>query len=232
MTRKLMAAALVAGVRVIVATTGFAQEASARPAVAVADVTVAPGGWTLPPPQLSATIIELLVSDLVSSQRFHVYDGQWLVPEAEIGHANLQRLRAAAAEKNVDYIVVGAVTAFSSEQKGRRFGGLFPKPFVAGGFSRDRSQLHVGMTLRIVDVKTGEIVSSVSGDGIGLRRSTGFGGLGVVHGLPVGALVSAARASHARDAMLDEALRSAVHSAAQALGAAATRLVPAGEGRN
>jgi curli biogenesis system outer membrane secretion channel CsgG len=221
--RKLVGALAVALVRVTVATGATAQEASARPALAIADVAVAPGGWTLPPPQLSGAIIDLLMNELVSSQKFRVYDGQWLVPEAEIGRPNLDRLRAAAAGR-IDYVVVGSVTAFASEQKGRRIGGLFPKPFIAGGLSRNRAQLHVGLTLRIVDVRTGEVLSTAIGDGIGLRKSTGIGGLGVVHGLPVGALVSAARASHARDAMLDEAVKQAVRTAASALAASAVRL--------
>jgi curli biogenesis system outer membrane secretion channel CsgG len=215
MTRRRLAGALVVGlIRVTVATGAMAQDAVARPTLAVADVAVVPGGWTLPPPQLSGAIVDLLVNELVSSQKFQVYDGQWLVPEAEIGRSNLERLRAAAAERRVDYVVVGSVTAFSTEQKKRRFGGIFPKPFVAGGFARNQSMLRIGLTLRIVDVRTGEIVSSVSGDGVGLRKSSGVGGLGVVHGLPVGALVSAARSSHARDAMLDEAVRMAVRHAA------------------
>ena len=215
--RKLIGLVMVGMVRVIVATAATAQEAAARPAIAIADVAVNQGGWTLPPPQISSTIVDLMMNELVTSQRFRVYDGQWLVPESEIGHANLERLRAAAAERHVDYVVVGSLTAFSSEQKGRKLGGLFPKPFIAGGLSRKQSQLHVGLTLRIVDVRTGEIYSSVSGDGIGIRKSSGLGALGVVHGLPIGALVSAAQASHARDAMLDEAVRQAVHQAALAL---------------
>ena len=222
--RKLVGALAVALIGVTVATGATAQEASARPALAIADVAIAPGGWTPPPPQLSGAIIELLMNELVSSQKFRVYDGQWLVPEAEIGRPNLDRLRAAAAGRRIDYVVVGSVTAFSSEQKGRRIGGLFPKPFIAGGLSRNRAQLHVGLTLRIVDVRTGEVLSTAIGDGIGLRESTGIGGLGVVHGLPVGALVSAARASHARDAMLDEAVKQAVRTAASALAASAVRL--------
>lgn len=215
--RKLIGLLIVGTLRVTFAAAAIAQDAEARPSVAIADVAVTPGGWVLPPPQISSTIIELMTNELVTSQRFHVYDGQWLVPEAEIGRANLARLRAAAAERHVDYVVVGSLTAFSSEQKGRKLGGFFPRPFFAGGFSRNQAQLHVGLTLRIVDVRTGEIFSSVRGDGIGVRRSTGVGGLGVVHGLPVGALVSAARASHARDAMLDEALKQAVHNASLAL---------------
>jgi curli biogenesis system outer membrane secretion channel CsgG len=213
--RQLIGAALVGMIRVIVATGALAQDAVARPSMAIADVAVTPGGWTLPPPQLSGTIVELMMNELVSSQRFHLYDGQWLVPESQAGgQADLQRLRAAAAEQRIDYIVLGRVTAFTNEQQKKGFGGAIPVPFLLGGFSRDRSQLRVSMAFRVVDVRTGEVVASVAGDGVGRRRSTRAGGFGVVHGLPVGAIVGAARAHGARDAMLDEAVRMAVHNAA------------------
>jgi curli biogenesis system outer membrane secretion channel CsgG len=205
-------------IRLTVATGAVAQPSDARPSVAIADVAVTPGGWMLPPPQLSATIVELMTNELVGSARFHLYDGQWLIPETEAGgQADLVRLRAAAAERHVDYVVLGRLTAFSSEHQKKGFGGVVPLPLL-GGFSRERSQLRVALAFRIVDVRTGEIVASVSGDGVGQRRSTAGGGFGVVHGLPIGALVSVAQAHSARDAMLDEAVRQAVHAAALELG--------------
>ncbi len=219
--RKLIGAVLVGVIRVTVATGAMAQDAAARPAIAIADVAVTPGGWTLPPPKLSGAIIEMMMSELVSSQRFRVYDGQWLVPEAEIGRPNIEQLRAAAAERNVDYVVLGSLTAFSQENKKRRFGGLLPKPIILGGFSREQALLHVAMTFRIVDVKTGEIVATATGDGVGTRRATSVGGGGLIHGLPFGGLGGAARMSLARDAMLDEAIKAAVHDAALRLATAA-----------
>jgi len=220
MTRsKLIGAVAVGLIRVTIATGAVAQPADARPSVAIADVAITPGGWTLPPPQLSATIVELMMNELVSSQRFHLYDGQWLVPETEAGgHADLTQLRAAAAERRVDYIVLGRLTGFSSEQHKKGFGGVLPLPFLAGGFSRQQSMLHLSLAFRVVDVRTGEIVASAEGDGLGRRRSAGAGGFAVIHGVPVGALVGAARAHAARDAMLDEAVKMAVHNAAVELG--------------
>ena len=98
--RRLIGVALVGIVRVVVASAALAQDAAARPNIAIADVLVSPGGWTLPPPQMGATIIDLLVGELVGSQQFHVYDGQWLVPQREAGgHVNVEHLRAAAAER-------------------------------------------------------------------------------------------------------------------------------------
>jgi curli biogenesis system outer membrane secretion channel CsgG len=212
--RKLIGLVVVGLVRVTLATAALAQEAQARPSLAIADVAITPGGWTLPPPQLSATIVELMMNELVSSERFHLYDGQWLVPEDEAGgHADLRRLREAAAARHMDYVVLGRLTAFSSERSRKGFGGVVPLPFI-GGFSRDRTQLKVSLAFRIVDVRTGEIVASAAGDGVGQRHTTAGGGFGVIHGLPIGALAGAAQAHSARDAMLDEAVRQAVHAAA------------------
>jgi len=217
MNRRLIGAVLVGLIRVTVATAAVAQDAQARPSLAIADVSVAPGSWTLPPPQLSSAIIDLMTNELVASQRFRVYDGQWLVPEQEAGHADLERLRAAASERGVDYLVLGSLTGFSSENKKRRVGGIFPKPFLLGGYSRDQAQLKVSLSFRIVDVRTGEVVTTSLGEGVGVRKNRSLGGGGIVHGLPVGALVGAARAAFSRDAMLDDALKQAIHNAALAL---------------
>ena len=196
-----------------------------KPTLAIADVALTAGGTTLPPPQLGASIVAQLLDELVSSDSFHVYDGQWLVPEDESGgRVNLERLRASAASSHVDYVVLGTLTTFSTEQRAKRGGGIFPKPFLAGGFSREQILTAVGLTFRIVDVRTGEIVTSASARGRGSRRSTGLGLLGLVRGLPL-AGGGSSRMSGSRDAMLDDAVREAVHGAAQALAASAVRLV-------
>jgi curli biogenesis system outer membrane secretion channel CsgG len=225
--RKLIGALLVGLIRVTVVTGAMAQDSQARPAVAIADVAITPGSWTLPPPQLSATIIEMMMGELVASQRFHVYDGQWLVPESEAGGPlNLERLRVAATERRVDFVVIGSLTAFSTENKKKKFGGLVPTPFLLGGVSRQQAQLRVELAFRMVDVRTGEIVASVFGQGMGIRRATGVAVGGIVGRalpLPVGAFAVATLPA-ARDAMLDEAVKQAVHNAALEL----VRRSPAG----
>jgi curli biogenesis system outer membrane secretion channel CsgG len=178
---------------------------------------VLPGGWTLPPPQLGSTITTLLVDQLVNVSRFHILDGQWLVPEGETGgRFQLDRLRAAAAERQVDYLVLGTLTGFATESHARRGFGLWPRPFVAGGLSRQETRTSVDLSLRIVDVRTGEIVRSTTAHGIGKRRTRSLGLLAVVTGLPVGG-GGGSRPSNSRDAMLDEAIQDAVKSAAHAL---------------
>src|SRR5690348_17154819 len=151
-----------------------AQEArDPRPSIAIADVAVNPGGYMLAPPQLGPVIVDLLVNELTSSRQFHVYDRQWLVPQTDRnGRMNLDRLRGAAEERHVDYLVLGTVTSFSMQRGGHGGGALLPKPFpVAGGLSRRRADLAIDLALRIVDVRTGEIVSSANGSGTSTRKS-------------------------------------------------------------
>jgi curli biogenesis system outer membrane secretion channel CsgG len=227
MKRRLLVLTLVSlGRLAVLAPIVGAQEATARPTVAIADVEVAPGGWTLAPPQLGAAIAQLLLDELVTSARFRVVDGQWLVPEAEAnrGRVALDRLRANAAASQVDYLVLGTVTAFSTEQHARRGGGLLPRPFIAGGLARQETLTTVGVTFRIVDVRTGEVVTTTTAEGRGKRKVTALGLLSVVHGLPIGGGGSSHFSPSSRDAMLDEAVRDAVRGAAAALVSSSLRL--------
>jgi curli biogenesis system outer membrane secretion channel CsgG len=231
MKRRLLVLTLVSlGRLAVLAPIVGAQEATARPTVAIADVEVTPGGWTLPPPQLGEVITQLLLDELVTSAQFHVLDGQWLVPESQLHtRVAIDRFRAGAAANHVDYLVFGTVTAFSTEQHARRGGGLFPRPFIAGGLSRQETLTTVGVTFRIVDVRTGEIVTTTTAQGRGKRKATALGLLGAIKGLPLAA-GGGHRPSMSRDAMLDEAVRDAVHGAAQAL-TRSTPLMVAGGNR-
>lgn len=226
MKRRLLVLTLVSlGRLAVLAPIVGAQEATARPTVAIADVEVAPGGWMLPPPQLGQVITQLLLDELVSSAQFHVVDGQWLVPESLL-HTRLalDRFRDGAAANHVDYLVFGTVTAFSTEQHARRGGGFLPRPFIAGGLSRQQTLTTVGVTFRVVDVRTGEIVTTTTAQGRGTRKATALGLLGAIKGLPLAA-AGGSRPSMSRDAMLDEAVRDAVHGAAQALSRSATLMI-------
>ena len=215
--RNFFSLASVLVIRLVAVGVVAAQEIAVRPSIAVADVAITPGGTTLPPAHIGGTIVELLMGELVNSQRFQVYDGQWLLPTDETGRPNLARLRAAAAEHKVDYLVLGSVTAFDTDQKKKRFGGLLPTPFLLAAVTRDHSIVRIGMAFRMVDVRSGEIVATSSGDGVSTRRGLRIGAGGFVKGLPVGALGSTARASLPRDSMLSEALIRAVHWAAKGL---------------
>jgi curli biogenesis system outer membrane secretion channel CsgG len=209
------------------AQSGWAQEPP-KPTIAIADVDVRPGGWTLPPPQMGAAIVDMLLSELVGSQQFHVYDGQWLVPQDETGgRVNIPRLRQAAADRHVDYLVLGTVTEFTMVQTRNRAGGVIPLHTAGGigGVGINRSQLAVALNFRVVDVRTGEIVTTGGGQGTAARKSGSVALLGLLRALPLPlAAAGAHTVMNARDSMLDEALKRAVHDAAAGIAASSQRL--------
>ena len=199
------------------------QGAEDRPTIAIVSFEAAQGGWTLPPPQLGETIAQLLLDRLVTAGVFRVMDGEWLqygVPEA--GSRRLEVLRTNAQGAGVDYLVFGAITGFSNERRNRTVGGAGFKLPLVGGLRREKNELAVAILTRVVDVRTGEVLVTTSGEGSGVRRRVGVAALGLV-GAPVDALVSGG-SSRARDAQLDEAVQAAVQSAADALVGVAPRL--------
>jgi curli biogenesis system outer membrane secretion channel CsgG len=80
----------------------------------------------LPPPQIGATIAQLMLHRLVEANRFRVFDGQWLRRSAATSREAEDALLAAARDAGIDYLVRGSITQFSMEQpRGRQ---LIPHP--------------------------------------------------------------------------------------------------------
>jgi curli biogenesis system outer membrane secretion channel CsgG len=195
------------------------------PRLAIADFEVAPSGSTLPPPQLGTTMAQLMLHRLVDATQFHVYDPQFLrtASSASRSREAEQALRADAREAGVDYLVLGSVTQFSMEQKQRGFGGgglIHGLPIGALG-GRQTSSLCLSIVVRVVDVRTGEVVTTATGIGDGRRSRVTAGALAAV--LPVVGGFSRG-SSNARDAQLAEATRQAIEAAATGLVSAAPRL--------
>ncbi len=198
--------------------------ADARPSIAIVDFDAAPTGRMLPPPQLGAVAAQLLVDRLVESGQFHVFDGHWLrEPGRRMARgADLEQLRANAAAAGVNYVAVGTITRFSQERRSRGFGAgaLLRLPFL-GALHRDVDELVLAVDVRVVDVRTGEIVTTANGVGSARRSSIGAGGLGLVAAAG-GAYTR--RASGFQDAQLDESVRESVSAVSRAIVAGATRL--------
>jgi curli biogenesis system outer membrane secretion channel CsgG len=195
------------------------------PRVAIADFEVTPSGSMLPPPQLGVTLAQLMLHRLVAATQFHVYDPQFL---RAAGSASRSRqaeaaLRADAREAGVDYLVLGSVTQFSMEQKQRGFGGggLIHGLPIGGLGGRQTSSLCVSIMVRVVDVRTGEVVTTATGIGDGKRSRVTAGALAAA--LPIVGGFSRG-SSNARDAQLAEAMRQAVDLASTGLLSAASRL--------
>jgi curli biogenesis system outer membrane secretion channel CsgG len=196
------------------------------PRVAIADFEVTPSGSTLPPPHLGVTLAQLMLHRLVDATQFHVYDPQFLRTAASASRSRQAEaaLRADAREAGVDYLVLGSVTQFSMEQKQRGFGGggLIHHLPIGGLGGRQTSSLCLSIVVRVVDVRTGEVVTTATGIGDGKRSRVTAGGLVAV--LPgLGGFSSGS--SNARDAQLAEATRQAVDAASAGLVNAAPRLI-------
>jgi len=209
----------------MVLVTSAAAQPRVLPRVAIADFEVTPTGSTLPPPQLGVTLAQLMLHRLVDATQFHVYDPQFL---RAAGSASRSRqaeatLRADAREAGVDYLVLGAVTQFSMEQKQRGFGGggLIHGLPIGGLGGRQTNSLCVSIMVRVVDVRTGEVVTTATGIGDGKRSRITAGALAAA--LPIVGAFSRG-SSNARDAQLAEATRQAVDAAAVGLVSAAPRL--------
>ena len=198
------------------------------PRIAIADFEVIPSGSTLPPPHLGVTLAQLMLHRLVDATQFHVYDPQFLRASASASRSRQaeEALRADARSAGVDYLVLGSVTQFSIEQRQRGFGGggLIHHLPIGGLGGRQTSTLRLSILLRVVDVRTGEVVTTATGIGDGKRSRLTAGGLvSVLPGL--GGFSSGS--SNARDAQLAEATRQAADAASAGLISAAPRLVAA-----
>jgi curli biogenesis system outer membrane secretion channel CsgG len=209
----------------MVLTKAAAAQPHELPRIAIADFEVTPSGSTLPPLHLGTTMAQLMLHRLVDATQFHVYDPQFLPAAASASRSRQaeEALRAGARELGIDYLVLGSVTQFSLEQKQRAFGGgglIHRLPIGAIG-GRQTSSLCVSILVRVVDVRTGEVVTTATGIGDGRRSRVTAGALASM--LPgVGGFSSGS--SNARDAQLAEATRQAIDAAAMGLVSAASRL--------
>ena len=192
----------------------------ARPIVTVLDFETSRTGW-VPPPQLGATLADLLAEKLVSSGEYRVFDRQWLGDPASAGQMPpLSLLRQQALDAGVDYLVAGSVMRFSNETKQRTLGGVGVVPFGVGSRKQETDAV-VGLTIRVIDARTGELVTSATSQGRATRKKRTLGLLSLLVGRAgVGGLSTSAVGS--REAMLDEALQQAVEDA----GASLTRAAP------
>lgn len=204
-----------------------AAQPAGRPTVAIIDFDAAPGGWTLPPPRLGETVAALMLDRLVASGQYHVLDGQWL-QHGDRSPKEVDRLRADAEAAGVDYLILGSITRFSEEKRQRSLGAAgFVLPML-GGLHRQKHELVVALTVRIVDVRTGEVMATATGQGNASRTKLTVGGLGFVRGGAGGVSTGSRSPSEFRDAQLDEAVQRSVATAAEGLVHAAPRLTRVG----
>ena len=127
---------------------------------------------------------------------------------------NLDAVREYAESAGVDYLVLGSITQFSTENRRRTYGGGLVLPLLAG-VRRHRNELIVGITVRLVDVRSGEIATSATSQGVSDRQRLKIGALGLFSRGGGGGFSN--ESTESRDALLSEAVARAVATAAQGI---------------
>ena len=162
-------------------------------------------------------ITDLLITDLVKDGSFSVIERQALDKlMAEQNFSNSNRADPASAAKlgkllGVDEIIVGSITEFGSETQKKNIGGGGGNwgGFGLGGIGHSNSKANVGVTARVVNVDTGEILAVAEGDGQSSRSSTSLlGGGGNWHGFGGGNVDFGA--SNFQETIIGEATKTAV----------------------
>jgi curli biogenesis system outer membrane secretion channel CsgG len=178
------------------------------------------------------------VADLLITQL--VKDGTYTVVEraaldkilAEQNFSNSDRADATTAAKigkllGVNAIIIGSVTQFGRDDQTRTYGGGaiggLTGRFGIGGIQRRKAKAVVGLTARIVNVDTGEILAVADGKGESTRSGESLLGAGGGGGAAAGGAADMSSSNFA-NTLLGEAVHQAVNSLAQQLVSDASRL--------
>jgi curli biogenesis system outer membrane secretion channel CsgG len=131
-------------------------------------------------------ITDLLITGLVKDGTFSIIERQALQKlETEQNFSNSQRADPTSAARlgkllGVDAIIVGSITQFGNETKKTNIGGGGGTwgGYGLGGIGHSKSNANVGITARIVNVDTGEILAVAEGAGTSSRSGTSLLGGG------------------------------------------------------
>jgi curli biogenesis system outer membrane secretion channel CsgG len=136
-------------------------------------------------------IVDLLVTGLVKDGSYSIIERKALDKiMAEQNFSNSNRADPASAARigkllGVDAIIVGSITQFGNETKKTNLGGGGGNwhGIGLGNVGHSNSKANVGITARVVDVDTGEILGVAEGVGQSARSSNSLlGGGGNWHG--------------------------------------------------
>jgi curli biogenesis system outer membrane secretion channel CsgG len=179
-------------------------------------------GW-MPPPRLGETLAELLAAHLATGGDVRVIDPVWLPASSGPTADTTARVFERAQHAGVDYVVLGSVTRLSIERQSSSRAGLLPVPIAGGLVRKQKTETVLGLTARVVDVRTGQIVGSATSQGGGTHQNTSGGGLAVIGKLPLlGG--GGSSATGFQDRLLDEAVQEAIAVVAGEITAVALRL--------
>jgi curli biogenesis system outer membrane secretion channel CsgG len=131
-------------------------------------------------------ISDLLVQKLVQDGKYSVIERNALDKIlAEQNFSNSDRADAATAAKiakvlGVDAIIIGSITQFGRDDQHTNVGGggYGLGKFGLGGVGTSKAKAVVGISARMVNTSTGEILAAVTGTGESTRSSTSLLGAG------------------------------------------------------
>ncbi len=178
-------------------------------------------------------ISDMLVQKLVQDGKYSVIERNALDKVlGEQNFSNSDRADASTAAKigrilGVDAIIIGSITQFGRDDQhtnigGGGFGGYGSKLGI-GGVGSHKSKAVVGITARLVNTTTGEILAAVTGTGESTRSGTSLIGAGAGGGSGGGGALDMGSSNFAQT-ILGEAVKQAVTDTATQLDTAATNL--------
>jgi curli biogenesis system outer membrane secretion channel CsgG len=142
-------------------------------------------------------ISDLLVQQLVTDGKYSMIERNAIdkiLGEQNFG--NSDRVDAATAAKigkvlGVDAVVMGTITQFGRDDQNKTYGGGavggVTSKFGIGGLQKREAKAVVGITARMVDTSTGEILAALTGSGTSTRKGTSLVGAGGGGGNAAGA---------------------------------------------
>ncbi|MCC7175479.1 MAG: curli production assembly protein CsgG [Bryobacterales bacterium] len=164
-------------------------------------------------------IADMIVDRLVTSGTYSVIERKALDKIlTEQNFSNSDRADATSAAKigkvlGVDAIIIGSITQFGRDDQSTSLGGGavggITRRFGIGGVKRTESKAVVGISARMVDVNTAEILAVASGKGESERSGTSLLGAGGGGGTAAGGAVDM-RSSNFAATILGEATGKAV----------------------
>jgi len=188
--------------------------------------------WWVGTQDIGEGISDLIVDELVNDGSFRVIERKRLdailaeqnFSNSERADPNAKTLVQIGKALGVQYIVVGSITKFGTEQSNKSIGGGgYGSAFGLGQVGTAKGKANVAITARIIDTSTGEIMASAKGDGTSKRSGLllagggGGGGGGGLGRIEFGA-------SDFKDTILGEATEQAVKATTAKLVAAKSRL--------
>jgi curli biogenesis system outer membrane secretion channel CsgG len=171
-------------------------------------------------------ISDLLVQKLVQDGKYSVIERNALDKVlGEQNFANSDRADSSTAAKigrilGVDAVIVGSITQFGRDDKNTSVGGgvlgNYGSKYGLGGVGKTKSKAVVGISARLVDTSTAEILAAVTGTGQSTRSGTSLLGAGGGGGNAANGNYDMSSSNFA-DTILGEAVHQAVDSTATQL---------------